>query len=329
MNDNYNRKKDTSTHGNNGPAQSAPIGNRHEGAQRAQGISYLNRKAEKLTTALYMVTDFLSEREPLKWKAREAGVELLSDIAFASTVKPDERLALLRTTLRGIERIVSLIEIAASAKMITEMNADVLKKEYLHLKDNVEAECVSIGSQSRAILNERFFDVPRLQEIVERNPQAPEPVKLPEFITKEKPVEQIHAQDYVAQRVEQQQVRTDQSPDSAPRTSLPVASSHVISPPLAARVTPPAHLTVQAPRTIIKDREVTSHARNSSDRDDRRKIILALLKQKPSVIVGDIAKSIPGVSEKTIQRELLAMVDENILVKNGERRWSTYSLNVA
>jgi DeoR/GlpR family transcriptional regulator of sugar metabolism len=65
---------------------------------------------------------------------------------------------------------------------------------------------------------------------------------------------------------------------------------------------------------------------NTVARDDRRKIILALIKQKPSLTVKDIAKSISGYSEKTIQRELLAMVAEGILAKKGERRWSAYSL---
>lgn len=58
----------------------------------------------------------------------------------------------------------------------------------------------------------------------------------------------------------------------------------------------------------------------------RRDTIVAVLKQKPQVSVKDITAVIPGVSEKTIQRELLALVSEGVLKKEGERRWSTYSL---
>jgi hypothetical protein len=79
-------------------------------------------------------------------------------------------------------------------------------------------------------------------------------------------------------------------------------------------------------RPVLSEKELTSRARTEVARDDRRTIILALLKQKPSVNVGDIAKSIPNVSEKTIQRELIAMVGEGVLLKKGERRWSTYSI---
>ena len=38
-------------------------------ALQTQGFSYLMRKSEKLTTALYMVTDILSDKEPIKWRA--------------------------------------------------------------------------------------------------------------------------------------------------------------------------------------------------------------------------------------------------------------------
>jgi hypothetical protein len=40
----------------------------------------------------------------------------------------------------------------------------------------------------------------------------------------------------------------------------------------------------------------------------------------------DFVKVIPECSEKTIQRELLDLVGKGVLKKEGERRWSTYSL---
>jgi DNA-binding HxlR family transcriptional regulator len=35
---------------------------------------------------------------------------------------------------------------------------------------------------------------------------------------------------------------------------------------------------------------------------------------------------IRGVSEKTIQRELGALIESGLVMKQGERRWSVYSL---
>ena len=40
----------------------------------------------------------------------------------------------------------------------------------------------------------------------------------------------------------------------------------------------------------------------------------------------DIAQTIRDCSEKTIQRELIALIQGGIVKKTGERRWSKYSL---
>jgi len=61
-------------------------------------------------------------------------------------------------------------------------------------------------------------------------------------------------------------------------------------------------------------------------RADRRTLILKTIKEVGEVGVGDLSGSIKGVGEKTIQRELLAMVAEGLLRKQGERRWSRYSI---
>lgn len=60
----------------------------------------------------------------------------------------------------------------------------------------------------------------------------------------------------------------------------------------------------------------------------RRKDILALFNSKDRISVKDAVDAIDGVSEKTLQRDLLAMVADNILIKEGERRWSTYIRSV-
>lgn len=65
----------------------------------------------------------------------------------------------------------------------------------------------------------------------------------------------------------------------------------------------------------------------SSSNIERRTVILSLIKDNKSVNVKDISAVITNCSEKTIQRELVALVSEGVLKKEGERRWSTYSLN--
>lgn len=56
----------------------------------------------------------------------------------------------------------------------------------------------------------------------------------------------------------------------------------------------------------------------------RRKDIIDLFTSRDKISIKDAVSAVPGVSEKTIQRELLSMVEEGLLIKEGERRWSTY-----
>ncbi len=61
-------------------------------------------------------------------------------------------------------------------------------------------------------------------------------------------------------------------------------------------------------------------------KNSRRDNILDLLKRSSDLTIKDFAKVIVDCSEKTIQRELLDLVDKGIVKRKGERRWSTYSL---
>lgn len=60
-------------------------------------------------------------------------------------------------------------------------------------------------------------------------------------------------------------------------------------------------------------------------RSSRRESILSIIRKKGKVTVKDISQVVIGCSEKTIQRELLSLVEKGVLKKEGERRWSSYS----
>ena len=66
---------------------------------------------------------------------------------------------------------------------------------------------------------------------------------------------------------------------------------------------------------IIKDKK-----------DTRKNSILSILKKDSQLTIKDFVKVITDCSEKTIQRELIDLVENGLVKRNGERRWSTYSL---
>lgn len=83
--------------------------------------------------------------------------------------------------------------------------------------------------------------------------------------------------------------------------------------------------SIPAPRTVR-----TSEGTPSIDKGhvkDRRNQILSVIKDKGTVNIKDISLVIRNVSEKTIQRELNTLILQGIVRKQGERRWSTYSLH--
>lgn len=61
-------------------------------------------------------------------------------------------------------------------------------------------------------------------------------------------------------------------------------------------------------------------------KDGRKNAIIALLSRKSNLTVKDFLSVITDCSEKTIQRELIELVSQGVLKKEGERRWSRYSL---
>jgi hypothetical protein len=93
----------------------------------------------------------------------------------------------------------------------------------------------------------------------------------------------------------------------------------------------PLNPTKNASSTEKKDTNPSSEVKNESvnlkdKKDQRIQQIIAVLKNQPQSTIKDFSRIITDCSEKTIQRELTELVEKGIVKKEGERRWSTYSL---
>tara|TARA_B100002051_G_scaffold276820_1_gene329403 strand:- start:5582 stop:6322 length:741 start_codon:yes stop_codon:yes gene_type:complete len=64
-----------------------------------------------------------------------------------------------------------------------------------------------------------------------------------------------------------------------------------------------------------------------SQMTDRGERIKTVLEAKPQATIKDIAEVITDVSEKTIQRELNSLIEKGQVFREGERRWSRYSVS--
>lgn len=80
-------------------------------------------------------------------------------------------------------------------------------------------------------------------------------------------------------------------------------------------------------------RQLSDIKDNTSKKEDsvqkgssRRDAVLAVLRSKGPSSIKDLSTVIREVSEKTIQRELGSLVSEGVVLREGDRRWTTYSL---
>lgn len=79
----------------------------------------------------------------------------------------------------------------------------------------------------------------------------------------------------------------------------------------------------QGERAAIKDTKGQAPAAPAVS--SRKESILAVLRSKGPSYIKDISTVIRNVSEKTIQRELAALVEEGRVTRIGERRWTMYT----
>ena len=81
------------------------------------------------------------------------------------------------------------------------------------------------------------------------------------------------------------------------------------------------------PRPQIPQNDLSSDAvLVYSDLGGRTERIKTVLDAKPNATIKDLSEIITDVSTKTIQRDLNSLIDSGQVMRQGERRWSTYSI---
>jgi DNA-binding transcriptional ArsR family regulator len=223
-----------------------------------ESFNYLYRKTEKISTALYMITNFFNSNDPLKWDIRKKTVILLNSVMSLSTSTLSGRDQVMREISSNLFHIISLFEIAFRSGFISQMNHDILKKE---MED--------LGSFLNDFDNKTFFE----EKIPKRQEETIRPL--------------IKDTNNIKDNKRQYNVFNNKK-------------TQIMS---------------------VKENKI------QNNNQERKEKIIEIVKQKGNVSVKDISEQITGVSEKTLQRELLKMVEDGILIKEGERRWSRYSIS--
>ena len=110
---------------------------------------YVTDRIQKLTAALYRVTDLLSDKEPLKWTLRDKALNLYDDLVSVKNTKDKD--SLLDNSLKNFAQIVASLELVSAGVCVSNLNFEILKREYLFLKNFIEGKKTDIAYDSKIL----------------------------------------------------------------------------------------------------------------------------------------------------------------------------------
>ncbi len=264
-------------------------------------LTYVLKKSERILAALYLVSDLLSDSEPLKWTLRERGAEMHALSFLMNTGDPTQKNNALRNLYLAITETVSYLRVGLLSGIISQMNFDLLDQELMSLVNTLHERAHAEREHHGYVLSQTFFDTTGVAEHVlskYKNSLVKNYGHLNEQSTNIKDNKGVNIKDGSKDTIPSSKVNNDRvfSKDNINKDDIEIKSS----------------------RSLVSIVD--------TKKDNRRTLILDLLSKKSNLSIKDFSLVIKDCSEKTIQRELVELVDQGVLIRNGERRWSTYSL---
>jgi hypothetical protein len=253
-------------------------------------------KTHKLITALYMVTDIIDKDEPMRIKLRTLGTEILMDTHIANKDYSGVRASVM---LDKVKSLMSFLDIAGTVNIISEMNFRILKKEFTELKQAISDFIQKTNLPNKDVNLVEFFNE---ENAVENIPEA-----------KPKPLfKHIHTEhNYRPIRHSTLRVGIQKG-----GTLLNALKSITVSDKKKTDAKSIGHnfevLKKQRREDIVNVIKVIGGGATIKD-----------IKDKLHAFPGQ-AGSLDTHSEKTLQRELVSMVTDGVLKKEGTKRWSKY-----
>ena len=87
-------------------------------------MSDIINKSEKLASAIYLITGFFDDKEPLKWRLRNLSADLVSN-----NIK-DKNIV--------VKEVLVLFDVAKTAGLVSDMNHDILSRELSKFENEVK-----------------------------------------------------------------------------------------------------------------------------------------------------------------------------------------------
>ena len=109
-------------------------------------IIFIFKKTERLASAIYLLTSFMSDNEPIKSKMRESMTRLMSYSINLSNQGHLRRIEAMNNYTVASFEILSMLEVANISGIISAMNYGILKSEIEKNIESVELKERSLSS---------------------------------------------------------------------------------------------------------------------------------------------------------------------------------------
>lgn len=292
------------------------------------------KKAERLVSALYLVTDLLDNNEPIKLTLRKSAVELLTSMNSLSQPEVKDRIVEYKKSLKSVTEILSFIFVAKTSGCISEMNSNLLIEGFRSLQLVLE--------KKQPILTKEMLLIDRENELNSSEISFPQAVSSTSYdvitpltlkrVEDDKKIDENKIE--VSEHKRQHFHNTEQTVYY--KKDLGVRSDEDVRRQQAKDVKFPESVTVKDKNTSHESRQflnkeihktpVTFSSSFQMKKGSRREQILALFAKGVDLGIKDISARVKGCSEKTIQRELNNLVFDKVVTRIGEKRWSRYML---
>jgi len=279
------------------------------------------KKSERLVTALYLVTDLMGDSEPIKHGLRKNAVALLSSMNALSQLDVKDRVTELKVSLKSVTEIISLLHVAVTTGTVSQMNGELLLDGFRALQLVLEKkqpiltrEMLTIDDEASLQAESQFSSA-----ITSTSYDVLTPLSLARLHGEGDDLRRTHDTLKSSSLLSRLEGRDNKGRSIDAGVSLKNEDK-----------TTAIQKDTQSVHHVLMKHAVATPSQLSSSfqmrKQSRRDQILALFVKGVDVSIKDIAARIKGCSEKTIQRELNALLYDNVIERIGEKRWSRYIL---
>jgi len=248
----------------------------------------ITKKTERLVSALYLLTDMFPDQEPLKWSLRKYSLNIIPPMLALKSNFKTEKV-ILNAPNPHLLKLHSFLETAYMSGLVSNMNFSLLQNEIFKLI-RMENEYLTVDNKKDNSLDENYF-----RDDYKGHVRG-------EIKLEDGPYEGSVSFKNIQDSHKKLSKRQDDVGDSIEKNVIR--------------------------DSVNKPIYLENSTEKKKKKNERQVKIIDLIKNKVLVSIKDISDNIKGCGEKTIQRELMAMVKSGVLKKEGERRWSKYSLNL-